>query len=151
LDVDVQLDFNWGIQAGRSSLSLQLVGNWILVVEDDADTREVLVEALHESGFAALGTSCVVEAFNAIVEKSPALVLSDINLGDSNAGELLDMAMKILGPAAPPFVFVTGMPAWHLTGAATSVPVLRKPVKVDALLDVVAKYCLRTPNAPPLA
>jgi DNA-binding NtrC family response regulator len=130
---------------------LPSVGNWILVVEDETDVREALVDTLNDSGFSALGTASVVEAFTAIIEKSPALVLSDINLGDSNAGELLDMAMKILGPAAPPFVFVTGMPAWHLTGAATSVPVLRKPVKIDALLDIVAKYCLRTPNAPPVA
>jgi two-component system response regulator FlrC len=124
------------------------VGNWILVVEDDADAREALVDVLNGSGFAALGTSSVVEAFNAIIERSPALVLSDINLGDSNAGELLDMAMKILGPTAPPFVFVTGMPAWHLTGPSTTVPVLRKPVDIDALLEVVARYCRRANNVP---
>lgn len=123
------------------------MGNWILVVEDDAETREALVEILNDSGFTAHGTASVVEAFDVIVERLPALVLSDIDLGDGSGGQLLDMAMKILGSLAPPFVFITGLPAPDIVGVPPSAPVLRKPVNVDTLLDVVATYCRRTDSA----
>jgi DNA-binding response OmpR family regulator len=119
------------------------VKNWILVVEDDADTRESLVDALNESGFAALGASGVTEAFKMIVEQPPALVFSDIDLGDDNGGELLDLAMKTLGPDAPPFVFVTGVPAWKITGVPMSTMILKKPVHIDRLADVAGIYCRR--------
>ncbi|HEY2902514.1 MAG TPA: response regulator, partial [Polyangia bacterium] len=87
------------------------MANWILVVEDDELTRESLVDLLNSSGFAAFGAASVLDAFEVMVGKRPSLVLSDINLGDHHGGELLDMAMKILGDEAPPFVFVTGMSA----------------------------------------
>ena len=128
-----------------------MVANWILVVEDDADTRDAFVDILIGSGFVARGTASVTQAFDMIIDRAPALVLSDINLGDHNAGELLDMAVKILGPDAPPFVFVTGMPAWKVTSVPASVPLLRKPVSPETLVDIVGKYCRRqegsrTPN-----
>jgi two-component system response regulator FlrC len=113
-----------------------------LVVEDDAETREALVDLLNSSGFTALGATCVLDAFEVMVEKRPSLVLSDINLGDHHGGELLDMAMKILGDEAPPFVFVTGMSAWDIPGFPTSAPVLKKPINVDALLSIVTRHCL---------
>ena len=125
--------------------------NWILVVEDEDEIREALVDILNESGFTAIGRASAVEAFNVIVETPPALVLSDINLGDHNGGELLDMAMKILGPDAPPFVFVTGLPASDITGVPRSARILRKPVDVDTLLDVATTYCRRAPGIPTVA
>jgi len=118
------------------------VETWILVVEDDAEARDGLVDLLNGSGFPARGAANVEDAFDVLVEKRPSLVLSDIDLGDHHGGELLDMAMNILGADAPPFVFVTGMVASEVPPLSTSAVVLRKPVDIDALLDLAAKHCL---------
>jgi DNA-binding LytR/AlgR family response regulator len=130
------------------SKEIPAVKNWILVVEDDADTRESLIDALTESGFAALGASGTAEAFKLIVDHSPALVFSDIDLGDDNGVQLLDLAMKTLGPVAPAFVFLTGVPPWQITGLPRSSLVLKKPIHLDRLVDVAGRYCPRQLSAP---
>jgi two-component system response regulator FlrC len=116
------------------------VENWALVVEDDADSREALIELLNSSGFAALGAAGVEEALTVMAETPPSLVISDILLGDREGGELFDIAQQLLGSHAPPFVFVSGMPASQTTVRA-SVPFFRKPMDLEALLEHVAKHC----------
>ena len=114
--------------------------NWVLVVEDHADTRDALIELLNGAGFAALGAASVAEALTLMVEKHPALVITDIMLGARDGDELFDMAKDRLGPQAPSFVFISGMPASQMMVPA-SVSFFRKPLDLEALLDCVAKYC----------
>lgn len=114
-------------------------------MEDDAETRDGMVDLLNDSGFRSRGAACVEDAFDLIVERRPSLVLSDINLGNHHGGELMEMAMNILGPGAAPFIFVTGLPEDQIPPfLSTATPVLRKPVPVDTLLSLAAKYCLAT-------
>jgi DNA-binding NtrC family response regulator len=117
------------------------VEKWILVVEDDPEAREAMVDLFNSSGFPARGTASVDDAFDLIVERKPSLVLSDINLGKHHGGELMEMAINILGPGVAPFVFVTGMPEDEVPALTTAAPVLRKPVAIDDLLDIAARYC----------
>jgi DNA-binding response OmpR family regulator len=125
------------------------VGNWVLVVEDDPDTNAALVDLLRGAGFAARGTATVAGALNMMVDEPPALVISDILLDDHNATELLDMSLKILGPSAPSFVFMTGLPVSYATGVPTSMLIFRKPLNLQELLDVVARHCQRMPESQP--
>jgi CheY-like chemotaxis protein len=118
------------------------VQKWILVVEDDPEARETMVDLLSSFGFPSRGAASVEDAFDLIVEHQPSLVLSDINLGSHHGGELMEMAINILGPGGASFVFVTGLPEEEVPALPASVPVLRKPVAVDALLAIAAQYCL---------
>ena len=111
-------------------------------MEDDPETRETMVDLLSSFGFPSRGAASVEDAFDLIVERQPSLVISDINLGSHHGGELMEMAINILGPGVASFVFVTGLPAEDVPTLPASAPVLRKPVAVDALLAVAARYCL---------
>ncbi len=52
----------------------------ILVVDDDADTRELLLEVLANCGANARGVSSAAEAFAAVAEYHPDILLSDIGM-----------------------------------------------------------------------
>jgi len=121
-------------------LSCAIVGNWVLVVEDDTDSRDALIELLNGSGFTAIGASNVGEARTAMAEDLPALVITDVVLGKDDGVELSTMAPKLFRPNAPPFVFVSGMVASR-TAVPTSAAFFRKPLDVEALFEHVARYC----------
>jgi CheY-like chemotaxis protein len=116
--------------------------NWILIVEDHADTLEALVEVLNGSGFVARGASSVAEALQMMKEMLPALVLSDFVLRGPTGSDLLDQALSLFGTETPPFLFITGMPLSRIK-ARMPIKVLTKPLGIDALLNIVGRYCPR--------
>lgn len=52
----------------------------ILVVDDDADTRELLLEALQDCGARARGAASAAEALDAVARDRPDVLLSDIGM-----------------------------------------------------------------------
>lgn len=58
----------------------QLEGLKLLVVEDDADTRELLVRSLGELGAAVVGVSSAAEARRHISRQAPDAIVSDIGM-----------------------------------------------------------------------
>jgi CheY-like chemotaxis protein/signal transduction histidine kinase len=61
----------------------------VLVVDDDADTRELLLEALHGCGARARGAASAAEAFEAVASERPDILLSDIGMPDEDGYALI--------------------------------------------------------------
>jgi signal transduction histidine kinase/CheY-like chemotaxis protein len=62
----------------------QLAGVRLLVVEDDADTRELLVRSLSELGATVLGASSAEEARREISRQAPDVIVSDLGMPDED-------------------------------------------------------------------
>lgn len=62
------------------SITGELQGIHILVVEDDADSRELLTSLLETAGAKVTATASAEEALTSLVEKLPDIILSDIGL-----------------------------------------------------------------------
>jgi CheY-like chemotaxis protein len=61
----------------------------IMVVEDDADTREILRVALEEAGANVVTAHSVEAAFQTYRQSPPHAVIADIRLGTSDGYELI--------------------------------------------------------------
>jgi CheY-like chemotaxis protein len=115
------------------------VSKWVLVVDDDEDTRELVVELLQGGGYLAVAAPGGTAALRMMGESTPAMVLTDLSMSGMDGQELLTQTRALLGTATPPFVFATGAHPSRLTELAE--PVLSKPYEVAELLDVVGRHC----------
>jgi CheY-like chemotaxis protein len=115
------------------------LAKWILLVEDDQDTREVLVDFLGEAGYHAKAVASGAAAMEILETGRPCLILADYLLEDTDGKELRRKIRESLGAAAPPFVLLTGFSAANLKDI--SGVILQKPIDCDRLLDVVAEHC----------
>lgn len=67
----------------------------ILVVEDEDLMRGILCGLLTEAGYRAIAASDAEEALNYFTAESPALTISDINIGKVDGLELLDQIKQV--------------------------------------------------------
>ena len=108
-------------------------GNRILVVEDEALVAMALRESFNEMGFVVIGPfSRISEAMNALRTNQVDAAVLDINLG----GEMVYPLADVLKAARIPFAFVTGYGAEEVKARYASIPVLQKPVELDALKSI---------------
>ena len=99
-----------------------------LIVDDDAEVRQVLAEFVEREGFAVISTGTLAHARREIAAGPPDIVLVDIGLPDGNGLDLLDS----LEPGAiPEVVLITGQ-----ASVETAVDALRRGV-VDYLTKPV--------------
>ena len=120
--------------------SRTLVSDLILLVEDEADQRELLLELLQHEGYRAVGVGKGKEALAAVSIECPALVLADVILPDMDGRDLREEIHKTC-PEPPTFVFLTGLAPTHT--ARISQETLRKPVDIAELLAAVARHVKR--------
>ncbi|MEP6651854.1 MAG: response regulator [Myxococcales bacterium] len=113
------------------------MSNLILLVEDEADQRELLVELLQYDGYRAVGAASGKEALSAVAKECPRLVLCDLNLPDMDGRELCRHVYEMC-PQPPTFVFLTGVTSFK-TGDIPQERIL-KPVIIEDLLAVVARH-----------
>lgn len=112
---------------------------WILLVEDDPDTREGLVDFLDDAGYRAKAAASGAAAMEMLQTGRPCLILADYLLDDMNGRELRHQIREFFGAAAPPFVLLTGFPMASLKDISGTI--LKKPINCDYLLGVVAEHC----------
>ena len=77
----------------------------ILIVEDDAEMRDLLGHLLQADGFEVVGVANTVDALSAVVLDEPALVLLDVALGNEDGRDVL---REIRCMSDVPVVFLTG-------------------------------------------
>jgi two-component system OmpR family response regulator len=111
---------------------------WVLLVEDDQDTRDLLVDLLADAGYSAKAVASGTAAMEILQLGRPCLILADYLLDDMDGKELRRQIRESLGAEAPPFVLVTGFPTSKLTDI--SGVILKKPIDCDRLLSVVAEH-----------
>lgn len=114
----------------------------ILTVDDESEIRELLREILTASGYRVTGASSVEEAMRVVKNDPPQLVITDLQLEESDGFELVE---QVKGVAAQ-------TPIIMLTGVLFDPAVLRGPVgkkiaayvektsPLEHVLKVVAKH-----------
>ena len=76
----------------------------ILIVEDDADIQKILSMNLSLEGFAYTIASTGMDAIKKVREKTPDLILLDIQLPDMNG---IDLCQQLREMTAVPILYVT--------------------------------------------
>jgi two-component system aerobic respiration control sensor histidine kinase ArcB len=111
---------------------------YILVVEDDEDLREVLVEVLGEHGYVVLAASNGREALALLeAEAPPCLVLLDQSMPVMSGEELRQTLATMPSLADVPVCVLTG----DVRYAGNGVEVIKKPIDEDAMLEVIRRHC----------
>lgn len=120
----------------------------VLIVEDDVDTREMLVTLLSCEGFHAVAAEDGLEALHLLrtvrhrEPDTPCLVLLDLNMPRLGGSEFRRAQLNDPVVASVPVALMSGAPDadnWARTlGAVAS---LGKPLDFDVLLDVVRRHC----------
>jgi len=131
-------------------MSDALKGVYVLVVEDDADTRELLKVLLETHGCVVTGTASVQEALAAYDETTPHIIIADIGMPDYNGYALIGRVRArdrerggSIVPAIALTAFTTAIDRDTVLSAGFQVHV-PKPFEpshlISVIADLVAKY-----------
>src|SRR5213593_947095 len=123
------------------------VGN-ILIVEDDADTREMLKALLSTEGFHAVAAEDGLEALHLLrtvrrrAPHVPCLVLLDLKMPRLSGNEFRRAQLGDPTVAGVPVAVMSGATDIEQRAKALgAVATVTKPIDVDVLLNVVRTYC----------
>lgn len=123
----------------------------VLIVEDDADTRELLATVLATEGFHAVGAEDGLEALHLLravrhrAPEVPCLVLLDLKMPRLGGHEFRRAQLGDPTLAGVPVAVMSGSSDVEERGRALgAVATLMKPINLDLLLNVVKRYCART-------
>ena len=101
----------------------------ILIVDDEADIRDLLGEFLTKSGFRVTATGSAAEALSIVRTDAPDLIISDLQLEDADGLEMIAQ----LKAALP------NTPVMLLTGVLFEPQVVR-----DSISKLVSSYLEKT-------
>ncbi len=116
----------------------------VMVVEDDNELREALMDTLDISGFDVLEANSVSSAITHWHTKKPDLIISDLNLGDSDGRELLKYIRK--KNEQTPFILMTAYGTIDTAVLAMqegASEFLQKPFESNVLLNLLDRYCVK--------
>lgn len=120
----------------------------ILVVEDDPNIRECLCELLRSEGYPVVSAADGAEALEKLATISrPTLVLLDLMMPRVDGWQVLKI-MREQDHLAPVPVIITSATADLRGGLRGANEIIKKPYDLDALLNLVAKYCGKAGDHP---
>jgi CheY-like chemotaxis protein len=108
----------------------------VLIVDDDRDIRESLAGILRDEGYEVETVSNGQEALDAVARSPPCLMLLDLMMPVLTGWQVIER----LGDAQ------LDVPYCVISASNVKTPnacTLRKPIDIDALLQVVAEHCGR--------
>jgi CheY-like chemotaxis protein len=115
----------------------------VLIVEDDADLREMMAQLLSLEGYRTQTVANGVEALDVLQRGDrPDLILLDLMMPVMDGWEFRRRQIQDPRIADVPVVVLSALDpsrAVDLAGAAF----LKKPLDFDRLLDLVRRFCLR--------
>jgi two-component system response regulator CpxR len=111
----------------------------VLIVEDDADIRELLSSVLALEGYPVVTAADGAEGLEQLRAAHPALVLLDLMMPSMDGWEFRRLQMMDPTLAEVPTVILSGDGRLEAKAASLGTAFLRKPVDLDELLSVVAK------------
>jgi CheY-like chemotaxis protein len=125
----------------------EIQGN-ILIVEDDADTREMLATLLAMEGFHAVAAEDGLEALHLLrtvrhrAPEVPCLVLLDLKMPRLSGSEFRRAQLGDPTVASVPVAVMSGAIDLEARAQALgAVARVSKPIDCDLLMDVVRRYC----------
>jgi CheY-like chemotaxis protein len=117
-------------------------GSRLLIVEDNAETRQTLAEILVAVGYQV---ACVADGQEAmehlLAAVPPQLILLDLLMPRMNGWVFRSQQLQNPKLAAIPVVVVSGADPLPVAADLRAAAVLPKPLDVDQLLDTVATHC----------
>lgn len=112
----------------------------MLVVEDEADIREIVVEFLEAEGFQVYAAQNGQEAMAVLrTMPQPALILADMMMPVMDGPSLIAALRDDDQFASLPVVIVSAMDS----GAPDGYRRVKKPINLDDLLHIVNECCIR--------
>src|SRR5262245_64274858 len=108
----------------------------ILVVDDDAATRELFTTALRWAGFSVTSVTDGLGALQVVELSPPDLIVLDLDLPTLQGTTVYEELQSHEETRHIPVVVVTGF-EWH--SPLTPPPILRKPIDPDVLVVGVRK------------
>ena len=108
----------------------------VLIVDDDADSRETLAQVLQSEGYQSLQAENGQQALDwlEVAPPPPGLILLDLDMPVMDGREFLSRLPHYLSGARPLVIVITGQDPRVVPGAAA---VLRKPVSLSQLLGLL--------------
>jgi len=126
-----------------SDSASNLQGIQVLVVDDDTDTREVMVFILEEAGASVISVTSASEALAALTKSQPDLLLSDIGMPDMD-GYMLMRQVRSLPPEQGGQIPAIALTAYageinkQQAMAAGFQHHIAKPVEPDEIIKLIA-------------
>lgn len=127
----------------------------LLLVEDDADCREVLQQVLEQEGYTVTATSGAAEALALLGHMRPAMVLLDLRLSEEDGRSVLRHIRGTESLADTAVYIISGASEVSSLGAGQGLERIdgffEKPLQLPRLLDTVAAVVRpnsRTPAGP---
>ncbi len=117
----------------------------ILVIDDEADIREIIEHILSRNGYAVDTAADGQIAFEKIQANKPDLIISDISMPNCNGYELLKKISAITPPKIP-VLFLSGYTdghELHTNSDHNFVGILSKPVSSKDLVAAVKNIQLQ--------
>jgi two-component system, OmpR family, response regulator len=107
----------------------------ILVVEDDAEVREVVCEFLRESGHRVLSAGSAQQARHLLAGETIDLMVIDCLMSGEQGGSLAEHALTLGIPA----ILTSGDMIYRETVAQPAIPFLAKPFRLRELDELVSR------------
>ena len=109
----------------------------VLIVDDEEDVRESLRDVVEMVGCSAILAASGEEALAILSERRPCLVVLDLLMPGMTGSDMLEAIRRDPQLASMPVLISTSAPE----RAPRGVPVLPKPIDVDALCGWVRRNC----------
>jgi CheY-like chemotaxis protein len=112
----------------------------ILIIDDEADLRDVLKLSMELEGYRCYTAADGEEGLEALEQiPRPGVILLDLMMPGLNGWQFLDRLRSHPPLGEIPVVVMSAFS--RMLGAMGGVEVVRKPIETDALLGIVKKYC----------
>jgi DNA-binding response OmpR family regulator len=116
----------------------------ILVVDDDPDIRALLEHDLAAAGYEVAEADGAMSARQRIEERSPDLIIADINMPQTSGIEFVASLREEPGKARIPVMYLTAHETdEELVHGTLGYPLLSKPVVAKELLALVKQQLRR--------
>jgi CheY-like chemotaxis protein len=133
------------------------VSTRVLIVEDDADLRDILLLALGEEGYAVAGAENGLDAIVSLTfGDRPDALLLNLHMPVLSGSDVLEIVRLDPAYARLPVILMTGAPVPPEIGRGADA-VLLKPFEIDTLTAIIDGLVSRgappppNPTPPPLA
>jgi two-component system chemotaxis response regulator CheY len=111
----------------------------VLIVEDEADLREMMSDALEMKGYAVVTAEEGMDALRKLDDiGTPCLILLDLLMPGMNGWDFFEKLRERPAFAAVPVIVHSSAPERAPPGVTR---VLRKPLLFDGLIAVVREFC----------
>ncbi|HEY3666999.1 MAG TPA: response regulator [Polyangiaceae bacterium] len=116
----------------------------VLVVDDEPDARDMMRELVEMAGCSALLAADGVEALSLLDEHRPCMIILDLMMPRMTGGEMVEVLRSRPELASLPVLISTSSP----NRAPAGLPVLPKPIDIDALWNFMRQTCTCASGAP---